>query len=191
MGRKGPRGPALRSPGSRPFPRGNAVSCLLPHIPKRPEPDVPPPPQGGSTRLQSGGASPLSRKVSGTCQGLQRTGWVPALGPCPLFSPEGPTAGVAGGGVGGSRLGAAPGARPGWWVAVPSCPRPEGVSLQVLVTGYMGTEKCQLTFAGREPPLPRGGPCLSREAQQGVSSPPSLVPAGSRAGFSHWDSFRG
>ncbi|XP_045847429.1 mucin-16 [Meles meles] len=65
----------------------------------------------------------------------------------------------------------------------PPAPSPgEGVSLQVLVTGYMGTEKCQLTFAGREPPLPRGGPCLSREARQGVSSPPSLEPGAARLG---------
>lgn len=87
-------------------------------------------------------------------------------------------------------MGAAPGARPGRWVAVPSCPRPKGVSLQVLVTGYMDTEKCQLTFAGREPPLPQGRalPLQGSSARRVLTTLPG---AGSRAGFSHWDSFRG
>lgn len=58
------------------------------------------------------------------------------------------------------------------------------------VSYYVGTEKCQLTFAGNEPLLPPGRALPLWEAQQGVSSPPSQEPGLGWARFSHWDLFR-
>lgn len=58
------------------------------------------------------------------------------------------------------------------------------------VSYYVGTEKCQLTFASSEPLLPPGRALPLWEAQQGVSSPPSQEPGLGWAGFSHWDLFR-
>lgn len=70
------------------------------------------------------------------CQPPEKEGvWYPSgpsengMGPCPGSLSSLQSRGThswGGGGVGGSRLGAAPGARPGRWVAVPSCPPPQG-----------------------------------------------------------------